>query len=682
MTAMHGSWVRRARAGGTPVPWACMVALAIVAFPVPTAAAEVAVRPAEAALPHPIPPRPPARRALIKVFAATSLRNWSEAQALAARVGDPVLAGVVSWIRFTTPGEHNAFEEVATFIEAHPDWPDLDGMRASAEAALTDAIPDSRVIDWFSRHPPVTAPGAGRFASALIAAGETARAESLVRRTWVGRNFAAADERAFYRRFRRMLTAEDHVRRLDRLLWEGRGWEARRMLSRVEAEHRAAAVARMRLRQFRGGVDWAIRQVPERLQRDPGLIYERLRWRRRKGRDEDAIALLADLPGELPYAHLWWHDRGTLARRALRDGNPGLAYRLASEHRQTEGTSFADAEWLAGWIALRFLSKPALARTHFVRLHENVNYPISRSRGAYWAGRAAEALGDAVEAQAWYRRAASHATTFHGQLAAVRMGAHDRLSLPPQPDPTDEATAAGSDRDVVKAARLIALSPERTHLKAFVLHLARCGASPAEHALAATIAAEAHRPDVAVHAARISARRGVPLLTAGWPRAPLPEDRHGIERGMLLALMRQESAFDPEAVSWAGARGLMQLMPATARIVAGELDLSFSRRRLLEDPDYNMAIGAAYLSRMLDRFDGSYVLALAAYNAGPSRAAQWLRQFGDFRSGDIDVIDWIEMIPFEQTRDYVQRVIENFQVYRALLGSTAPSILPPERLGR
>lgn len=675
LTVYRGNNDAAARWGWVPRLVGTALALALLTLPViaKRADAQVAARPAEAApfVTIPVPPRPPARRSLAALFAATELRNWDKAYGLAEKAGDPVLVKIVSWIRFTVRGERASFEEIAAFIDANPDWPDQDDMRRSAEDALKDDTPTHVVIDWFNRFPPLTRNGAMRFASALIATGETARAQELIRDTWVKRNFDGKTERTFYRRFRRFLRGEDHVKRLDRLLWEGRSWEARRMLRRVHDHDQAVAVARMRLRQYRGGVDWAVRRVPDDMQNDPGFIYERLRWRRRKGRDEEAVELLKDLPKSLPYPHLWWRERSTLARRALRDGKVTLAYRLAKEHRQTEGADFADAEWLAGWIALRFLREPNTALGHFTRMFNAVNYPVSRSRGAYWAGRASEAKGDKPAATAWYRRAAAFVTSFYGQVALRHVtgsdGAPQKIPAPPKVD--EKTAAAFESREVVHAARLIAASRERDQFRAFIIHLIDKAKTPAEHALISALATDVGRADVAVRAAKESLRDGVYLIEAGWPQGPLPQNRRGLESSILLSLMRQESAFNPEAVSWAGARGLMQVMPATGRVVARRLGMRFSRERLLMDPHYNMTIGTAYFRQVLEDFEGSYVLALAAYNAGPNRARRWLKRNGDFRKGDIDVIDWIELIPFDQTRDYVQRVLENLLVYRALSDS-------------
>lgn len=650
----------------------CALGAALQAAALRADASHIAARPAE----------PPLERSQAQVFAAIEAKDWAAAYALASHTSDALLAKIVRWIDYTRPETRAGFAEITAFIEQNPDWPDQRLLSLNAEEALRDSIPDTEVLAWFSRHEPRTVKGRMHLARALLGAGEREQATALLRETWVNGDFPRSQERDFLRRYRRFLRQEDHVARLDRLLWAGRSWEARRMLHRVEAGRRALAVARITLSRFRGGVDSAIQRVPEALIDDPGLVYERLRWRRRKGRDEDARALLENLPQNLVRPGAWWTERGTLARRALSKGEISTAYRLARDHRQTDGVTFAEAEWLAGWIALRFLEDSGDALGHFSALYENVRFPISLARGAYWAGRAAEAGGDTALAEEWYAKAARHFTTFYGQLAMTRLKGRAPPPVPKDPQPGADEAVAFANSELVRAARLMGLSAEREHLGRFILNLSENARTPAEHALIASLAASQNRPDVAVAAAKTSARRGVHLLSAAYPAYPLPRDRNGLEAELLLALLRQESAFDIEAISDAGARGLMQLLPSTARIVARRLKLGYSTRMLTTDGEYNMTLGVAYLARLLDAFEGSYVLALAAYNGGPARVRKWLKTNGDPRRAEVDVVDWIELIPFDETRDYVQRVLENLQIYRLRNGQTNPGFMLDRDLNR
>jgi soluble lytic murein transglycosylase len=356
-----------------------------------------------------------------------------------------------------------------------------------------------------------------------------------------------------------------------------------------------------------------------------------------------------------------------LARHALQEGNVSLAYRLAARHGMTDGTNFAEAEFLAGWISLRYLRDAKDAYGHFQRLYEAVSRPISLARGGYWAGRAAQELGYRELAASWYAGAAQHLTTYYGQLAAAQIGADGKAAVLEDPRPTAQEAAAFDQKELVRIVRGLADAEAADFAKPFVLKLSDLAKTPGEHALVAALSGEISRPDLSVAVARRASYAGVTLLSLGYPLVPMPVGG-GVEGPLVLAMARQESGFDQNAVSSAGARGILQLMPETAKRVAKDLQIPFSQQRLLTDPEYNLTLGRAFLEDMLDHYGGSYVLAVAAYNAGPARVSQWVHDMGDPRAKEIDVIDWIEGIPFRETRTYVQRVLENLQVYRLRVG--------------
>lgn len=370
----------------------------------------------------------------------------------------------------------------------------------------------------------------------------------------------------------------------------------------------------------------------------------------------------------------WWVERNVLARRALRNGAVASAYRIAATHGFTEGAPLADAEFLAGWIALRFLKDPARAAGHFARLEAAVGMPISLARAAYWRGRATEAGGDAAAAKAQYQRAARHLTTYYGQLAAERIGlstAPDWVVMPAVVPTAAEAQAFNTSEPAV-AAELLAAIGEGRMARQFVARLVTDAKTPAGHALAAGLAQRLGQPQLAVVAGKRAGYAGTHLPAYAFPLQLVPAEGEP-EAALINAIIRQESMFDATAVSQAGARGLMQLMPATARQVARQLSESHTDQRLIADPGYNVALGSRYLADQIRGFNGSYILAVAAYNAGPGRSRQWVQDYGDPRDGGIDAVDWVESIPFNETRNYVQRVIENLQVYRwRLAGAGAP----------
>jgi soluble lytic murein transglycosylase len=601
-------------------------------------------------------------------FKAAKAGKWRQVDRLTARSKNPLPAKALSWLRYKSAGTGVGFTTIDTFLTANPNWPHRLALRRRAEESMKKILSDDAAIAWFQKNPPLTAPGAARYAQALKALGRNTEAASLIRTTWREHNMNRAEERDFRRRFRKLLRSEDHIARLDRLIWDQRVSSARRQMRRVGRGHQHLAQARLQLMLRTGGVDGAIARVPETLRQDPGLVYERLRWRRRKGFSESAIDLLHAPPVQMERPRKWWFERAILARRALRAGDITLAYRLAREHGQTESAPFAEAEWLAGWIALRFLGDHDIARDHFKRLYDKVRYPISRARGAYWTGRAIEAnIENLVDRNAnitmWYQEAANYPTTFYGQLAIDRLRQEQVKRPPAEPEPSAAEIRDFENRELVQLIRMLAELGQDKLLRTFIYRLAKLAKNPSEWVLVAKLAANIDRHDLAIKVAKLASRNGVELTAAGYPKITVSRI-HKVEPALIHAVIRQESAFDPRAISRAGARGLMQLMPATAQQIARQLNVRHSKQKLTSDPLHNLRLGSAYLDRLRDNYDGSLILTLAAYNAGPGNVQRWVRQNGDPREfSTLDAIDWIEAIPVSETRNYVQRVLENLTIY-------------------
>ena len=376
-----------------------------------------------------------------------------------------------------------------------------------------------------------------------------------------------------------------------------------------------------------------------------------------------AVAILQANPGDPVRPAAWWHERQIIARRLLAGGNADLAYRLAEQHGAIEGGAYSEAEFLLGYIALRYKKDPALAFDHFAHILTRADTPYAKSRAGYWGGRAAEVEAKSDLARKWYAAGAEHMATFYGQLAAHQLGDDAPPHPVPEPVPSAAERSAFDGSDLVRATRVFFALGDRQHSKIFLLHLADDAKTPTEFAMLAALAEQNGRIDLAIAVAKRAIAAGTPLMIHGYPITALPGGGN-TERALLFAIVRQESAFEPDAVSSAGARGLMQLMPATASSMAGKMQLPFSAARLTMDGLYNLTLGRGYLEQLIDDFGGSYALAIAAYNAGPGRVRQWLGEYGDPRGGKIDMVDWIETIPIDETRLYVQRVLENLQVYR------------------
>ncbi len=603
-----------------------------------------------------------------QAFKAADNERHDEAQRLAGQAADPLPAKVIRWMTLATPSG-GSFAEISSFIRDNPDWPNQAQLRRQAEKAMPVDLDADQVLAWFRQYPPLSNDGFLMHADTLIGGGGTERAVPLIRARWVESNFTADEEAAFLVRYRSHLRQQDHKARIDRLLWERQEAPVRRMLPFFDDAYDTLIEARIALDTDNGNADAAVGRVAPNLRNDPGLLFDRARWRRRKGDDAGALEIITQAPAEMGRPQAWWSERHLLARRAIERGDYNLAYRLVRAHGQKDGSGFAEAEFLAGFLALRFLDQPSEAFNHFNKLYRSVSAPISKARGAYWCGRAAEALGQTAQANEWYAKAAPYGTTFYGQLSARHL-AGGKVTLPAPPQVSNAEATAFERREVVRVVRLLAEieGSDDERVTAFLRRLSLDAKTPADYTLAARLASAVGRRDLAVAAAKDAAQNDVFLVEAGYPM--IDARPASPELALVHGIIRQESTFNTRVVSSAGARGLMQLMPATAQLVAGKLGLKHANGRLTSDPDYNVTLGSAYLSDLIDRFNGSYVLAIAGYNAGPNRVRQWIQTYGDPRSGSIDVVDWIELIPIYETRNYVQRVMEAVLVYRSRLEGT------------
>lgn len=609
------------------------------------------------------------------VLVTANAGQWQAAEKLFTAQTPPIHRKIVNWLRLTDPRGKSEFAEVATFLAANPAWPWQLTLRRRAEALMPASLSPARTIAWFTANPPLTATGKSRLIAAHEKRGDKEIVADLVRRTWHRTGFIKSQERRFYKRYRRYLRADDHWARLDYLLWRGQHHGAQRASWYVSGPRKTLANARLKLSRQSAGVDQAIKRVPAELLNDPGLVYERIRWRRQRQLTDPAFELLREAPPPGLFERKWWVERRIIIRRLLRQNRPQDAYQIAANHQQSGGPSFAEGEWLAGWIALTHLNDAGTGLQHFKAFLTKVKTPISRARGHFWAGRALAETGANALARQHYERAAKQPTTFYGQLAAQHLK-QPQLALPITIDgPLGDSF---QNHDLVQATQALAAADDRELTAIFFRALVRAQQAktpPIADITAAQLARfgdQIKRPDLAVYMARQAARKGHHLITHGYPLLPatpalpalVPAVNPAVEAALLHGLIRQESAFNSRAVSRAGARGLMQLMPATAKQIAQKTKLRFATERLLEEPQFNLQLGQLYLHQMIMTFAGSYPLALAAYNAGPHRVKRWLRDYGDPRTGAISMINWIESIPFNETRNYVQRVLEATVVYR------------------
>ena len=626
----------------------------------------------------------PAHAAAQDIMGVVRLEHWAEADALANASPDPLVRKLALYFRLLTPGAARA-AELTAFIADNLAWPQQALLGRRLQEALVADGDDQATVERCQQRPAAMEAAAIllRCAEALGRAGRQAEAEQDARAAWV-KGVEPAAELGFIRAWGRVLTADDQWRRFDRLAWTDSGLPGSpgaRQAIRVHPASRSAAEARLALRRDDPSAPALAALLPTPARTDPGLVLDLARWHRRAGQDKAALAIWIKDGGSAEAAApddrrpAFWDERNLLARRMLRAGDPAAAYALASGHRQT-GEAAIDAEFLSGWVALRRLQQPDMAARHFQTLAALSHAAITQGRVHYWTARAAAAQGDAAGAQAAYAQAAAWPTTFYGQLAIRALGDDDaalaaRIRAAHDPAWNAEQATAFIGRELARAAALLVAWGEPRRAKVFLLRLSETAPDPAERAMAARMALGLGLPDQAVAIARRAGRDGLMLPEAGWPTPVDPPDA-AVEPAVTLGLIRQESSFDVQAGSPAGAQGLMQLMPATAASVARRLNEGVSLPALTTDAAYNMRLGTAYLQGLLDQFGGALPLALAGYNAGPSRVLDWIAGYGDPRTGAIDMIDWIELIPFNETRNYVQRVVENIVIYAARRGTVAP----------
>ena len=601
-------------------------------------------------------------------------RKWIAAQRIAKKARDKSIFNFIQWRYLLTTGNNASFFEYKQFIERNNSYPRIGRIKYLSEHKLsTKIVSPKNIIKMFENEDPLSGYGKIILGESFIKTGQISKGTKLIKEGWITADLTRAELKNFRKKYKKYLNSSDYVNRADYLAWENKYWDLKRMLRYLPKEYQLLYTARQLLMSKSYGVDNAIKKVPKKFINDAGLNYDRLKWRRKRGRLESSLEILDNIKNTKDYMirpDKWWKERSIIARSLIYKKKYEKAYKITSKHGLRDGPELAEAEWMSGWISLSFLDDPIRAIEHFKKFYENVGYPISLSRGAYWLGRSYEKIGNNEISSQWYKKGSEYLTTYYGQLSHMKIYPNEKFQLNKLIKVDDKIMKKFYEKDLVKIVYLLHELDKDKYTKHILRYLANENISQGSEILAAKLSTDISRFDFAIQIAKIASYEKRFHNKYNYPIISTPKyvgKRKIPEAAFILSIIRQESEFDTSAHSHAGARGLMQLMTYTAKVVAKQAKLPYSKTKLTKDPEYNINLGSHYIAGLLLEYDGAYPFAIAAYNAGPKRVRYWKKINKNPQKGQINYVDWIELIKFKETRNYVQRVLENYNVYRYIL---------------
>ena len=609
-----------------------------------------------------------------KAIAEMKKAKWPNALKTAKKAKDKSIYNFIQWRHLLTKGNLASYYDYKTFIDKNEDYPRIGRIKYLSEHKLsTDKVSPKKIIEWYGTSSPLSGFGKMILGESFILTGNIDKGTNLIKEGWITAELSKSELKFYRKKFKKYLNSDDYIKRADYLAWNNKYWDLKRMLKYLPKDYELLYNARQLLMSKSYGVDNAISKVPEKFKNDAGLNYDRLKWRRKRGRVDSSIEILLKIKNTKNYLvrpDKWWAEREIISRSLIYKKKYELAYKISSNHAMTEGPEFAAAEWMSGWIALSFLDNPLLAKDHFENFYNNVGYPISVARGAYWLGKAYKKLGYKELSIKLFTEASKYLTTYYGQLAFMELNPNGVFELSKDLKVKKEYRDYFFKKEIVKIIYLLDELDEDKYTKHILRHIAKDNVNDGSEILAAELATKIERFDFAIQISKIASYEKRFNNQYNYPIISTPKNINGRkipESAFILSIIRQESEFDLSANSHAGAKGLMQLMPFTAKLVAKQANLPYSRSRLTTDPEYNINLGSHYIAGLILEYDGAYPFAVAAYNAGPKRVRYWKKLNKDPQKNQIDYINWIELIKFKETRNYVQRVLENYNVYRYIL---------------
>ena len=605
------------------------------------------------------------------VFDYVDRKQWKLALSDAQKMQDKTIYTLVNWMYLIDSQSGASFNEYFIFIKNNKDWPRINRIKYLAEHKINfDNNTPSSIIEYFTNNPPLSGFGKLRLAEALLENNQAEKSKSLVKDGFKDAELSKNDLRYFSKIFKKFLTQQDYTLRADYFAYEAKYQDLRDTIEYLNPDYQKLYNARAALFTKRSA-DNLIAQVPQYLKEDPGLIYDRIKWRRKKARFDDALTLINQSASDsLERNQYLAKERLSIARDKIQDKEFKTAYEILKDHRLKDGSDYAEIEWHLGWLALSFLNQPDAALAHFLRMNAAVSYPISKARAAFWIGKTYKKLGQVNQANTWFKTGSQYGTTFYGQLSHKEID-EKKFSINNSFKFSEEKYEEFKKNNPLAKSVIVLKELNRTkYTKDILRHLGDVDQNKTaeEISMAGVLAQDIERYDFAIQIAKNASYKNLNFLEISYPKIDVPKqikDQKILDSSVILALIRQESEFDTSATSRVGAKGLMQIMPATGKLLSKVTNIDFSREKLTRDKDYNLALGSYYISDLDDLF-GSQYLAFAAYNAGPNRVEKWIKTHGDPRKKQIDAIDFIELIPFHETRNYVQRVSENINVYEYL----------------
>ena len=600
--------------------------------------------------------------------------NWTGALKTANKAKDKSLYNFIQWRHLLKKGNQASYYEYKLFIDKNENYPRIGRIRYLSEHKLsTDKVSPKKIIESFSSSEPLSGFGKMILGESYILTGNNEKGIKLIKDGWINAELTKSELKFYRKKYKKYLNADDYIKRADYLAWNNKYWDLKRLLRYLPKDYELLYNARQLLMSKSYGVDNAISKVPAKFKNDAGLNYDRLKWRRKRGRVDSSVEILTKIKNTKDYLvrpDKWWVEREIISRSLIYKKKYELAYKISSNHGMIEGPEFAAAEWMSGWIALSFLDDPLLAKNHFENFYNSVGYPISTARGAYWLGKTYKKLNNKELSTKWFKEASNYLTTYYGQLAFMELNPNDLFELSKDLKINKEYREYFFKKEIVKVIYLLDELDEDKYTKHMLRFLANDNIESGSEVLAAELATNIERFDFAIQISKIASYEKRFHNKYNYPIISTPKYINGRkipESAFILSIIRQESEFDLSANSHAGAKGLMQLMPYTAKLVAKQAKLPYSKSRLTTDPEYNINLGSHYIAGLILEYEGAYPFAIAAYNAGPKRVRYWKKLNKNPQKNQIDYVDWIELIKFKETRNYVQRVLENYNVYRYIL---------------